>query len=86
MLLYRIGHIVQGKESICKASVNAADMLRHWAMFDEEDQSKSLFDEKNLEKFFRKIDPEYNRPEKRLRLEETIRAPAEAGKSIKSAA
>lgn len=70
------------KESLCDTPVNAADMLRHWAMF-EENQKESLFAEKSMEKLFRKIESEYNRPKKKIKIGRNDPCPCGSGKKYK---
>lgn len=71
----------QHEGNICKTPVNAADMLRSWAMFQEEDQE--LFREKDIEKLFREIDAQYNRQEKKIKIGRNDPCPCGSGKKYK---
>lgn len=68
-------------EDFCKTPINAADMLRNWAMFEESPQND--FREKDLEKLLRRAAAELNKPEKKIKIGRNDPCPCGSGKKYK---
>lgn len=68
----------------CKASINAAETLRHWAMFTENaDSHKGGISEKNFDNMFRKIEREWDTPAKKVKIGRNDPCPCGSGKKYK---
>lgn len=50
------------KESLCKKTIDAAEMLQSWAMFADSDTQNANMSEKDFEKIFRAMDKTLNSP------------------------
>ena len=69
------------KEDICKTPINAADLLRGWAMFEQPKQKE--FSKKDMKDLLRAIDAEYERPKKKVKIGRNDPCPCGSGKKYK---
>lgn len=69
------------EEKICKTPVNAADMLRGWAMFEQ--PKREELSEKSMEKLLLAAEREYTRQEKRVKVGRNDPCPCGSGKKYK---
>lgn len=68
----------------CKASINAADTLRHWAMFTENsDSGRDAISKKDYKKMLRGIEREWNEPVKKTKIGRNDPCPCGSGKKYK---
>lgn len=70
-----------GEENFCKTPINAADMLRNWAMFEESPQND--LSEKDMEKLFYRAVAQLNKPEKKIKIGRNDPCPCGSGKKYK---
>lgn len=72
-------------ETFCHTPMNAADKLRHWAMFrDERDESEDkMQDGKAFEKMIRAVDLEINKPVSKMKIGRNDPCPCGSGKKYK---
>ena len=71
----------QHKEYICKTPINAADMLRGWAMFKQSPQKN--FNEKELKKLLRDAEKEYTGQNIKTKIGKNDPCPCGSGKKYK---
>lgn len=69
-------------ENFCQTPIIAADLLRHWAMFQNESEDKT-YDEKAFEKMFRAADRELNKPVPKIKIGRNDPCPCGSGKKYK---
>lgn len=71
----------QYESDLCTAPINAADKLRHWAMFEENPQRK--WDDKSMEKFSQLLRDEHHKQAKKLKIGRNDPCPCGSGKKYK---
>lgn len=72
------------RENFCKSPVQAVQMLRGWAMFDDpEAEKRSRELEKNFSQALRKLDQEFNRTEPKRKIGRNDPCPCGSGKKYK---
>lgn len=69
------------KEAFCHSPVNAADMLRGWAMFEQPAREKGS--EKDMEKLLRSVAARQNRPVPKVKIGRNDPCPCGSGKKYK---
>ena len=70
----------ENEKNFCKSPFNAADTLRHWAMFSESEDSIS--GERDYDKLIRTLEREWNKPVQKKKLAGMIHVPAEVERNI----
>ncbi len=74
----------KNEERFCKAQINAADTLRHWAMFTEKSENgMDDISEKDYEKMIRGIERDWNTPVKKTKVGRNDPCPCGSGKKYK---
>ena len=74
----------EDEKNFCKTSMNAADSLRSWAMFeDESDKEVSRKIDKDFERMLRGMDREWNTPAKKIKIGRNDPCPCGSGKKYK---
>lgn len=71
----------EDEEKFCETSFNAADNLRHWAMFSE--TKDNLSDEKDYGKMFHELEKEWNQPAGEKKISRNALCPCGSGKKYK---
>ena len=69
-------------EKFCQTPINAADLLRHWAMFQDESEDK-MRDGKAFDKMIRAADRELNKPVPKIKIGRNDPCPCGSGKKYK---
>ena len=69
------------KEDICKTPINAADLLRGWAMFEQ--PKKKEFSKKDMKALISAVNAEYERPQKKVKIGRNDPCPCGSGKKYK---
>ena len=70
------------RKKMCRTPIDAADMLRGWAMFTEEEPQRKISD-KDFEKAIRAMRAEYTRQEKKVKIGRNDPCPCGSGKKYK---
>ena len=69
-------------EKFCQTPINAADLLRHWAMFQDESEDK-MRDGKAFDKMIHAADRELNKPVPKIKIGRNDPCPCGSGKKYK---
>lgn len=72
----------EDEKNICRASVHAADTLRNWAMFTEKSDNGAAR-AGDFDQIFRKMEREWNKPAKKVKIGRNDPCPCGSGKKYK---
>lgn len=74
----------EDEKNFCKTSMNAADSLRSWVMFEDKSEKEvSHKSEKDFERMLRAMDREWNTPAKKIKIGRNDPCPCGSGKKYK---